>query len=327
MADVICLGELLIDFAPLQSGVGLRAVEGFKKLPGGAPANVAVGLRRFGIDSAFMGKVGNDAFGHFLAETLAQEGVDTAALHFSDEARTALAFIALGAEGEREFMFYCHPGADMLLRPEEIDVEAIRAAKVIQFGSLSLRPVPIREATLHALDTARKAGCLISYDPNLRLSLWSDEQAARDGLLLGLAQADIVKISEDELEFLSGTKDLQASVDALRHPALRLLVVTRGKRGSWYWTPGAAGEVPSFDVEAVDTTGAGDAFVAGLLQGIARNPAVLDDPDGIRALCRFANAAGALTATAIGAIPALPGLREVEQILDAGDTDEHQRGT
>ena len=317
MSDVICLGELLIDFAPMQSGVSLQAVDGFKKLPGGAPANVAVGLRRFGIDSAFMGKVGNDAFGKFLAATLAQEGVDTSALHFSDEARTALAFIALGADGEREFMFYCHPSADMLLRPDEIDSQAIGAAKVIQFGSLSLRPAPIREATLQALDTAREAGCLVSCDPNLRLSLWSDEQAAREGLRLGLARADIVKLSEDELEFLTGKKDLGASIDEIRHPGLRLLVVTRGKRGCRYWTPGASGEVESYPVEAIDTTGAGDSFVAGLLQGIVRNPGVLDDPDGIRGLCRFANAAGALTATASGAIPALPDLHQVEQFLES----------
>ena len=320
MSDVICLGELLIDFAPMQSGVSLQAVDGFKKLPGGAPANVAVGLRRFGIDSAFMGKVGNEAFGKFLAATLKQEGVDTSALHFSDEAHTALAFIALGADGEREFMFYCHPSADMLLRPDEIDGQAIGAAKVIQFGSLSLRPAPIREAALHALDTAREAGCLVSCDPNLRLSLWSGEQAARDGLRLGLARADIVKLSEDELEFLTGNKDLEASIDEIRHPGLRLLVVTRGKHGCRYWTPGASGEVESFAVEAIDTTGAGDSFVAGLLQGIVRNPGVLDDPDGIHSLCRFANAAGALTATASGAIPALPHLRQVEQFLESRDS-------
>jgi fructokinase len=320
MSDVICLGELLIDFAPLQSGVELQAVEGFRKLPGGAPANVAVGLRRFGIDSAFMGKVGNDAFGHFLAATLAQEGVDTGSLHFSDEAHTALAFIALGADGEREFMFYCHPSADMLLRPNEIDSQAIGAAKVIQFGSLSLRPAPIREATLHALDTARKADCLVSCDPNLRLSLWSGEQAAREGLRLGVARADIVKLSEDELEFLTGNKDLEESIDEILHPGLRLLVVTRGRRGCRYWTPDARGEVQSFAIDARDTTGAGDAFVAGLLQGIVRDPGVLDDPGRIRSLCRFANAAGALTATASGAIPALPDLRQVEQFLETRDS-------
>lgn len=325
MSDVICLGELLIDFAPTQAGVGLQAVPGFNKLPGGAPANVVVGLRRFGIDSAFMGKVGNDAFGKFLAATLDREGVDTSALRFSDEARTALAFIALGDDGEREFMFYCHPSADMLLRPEEVDVEAIQRAKLVHFGSLSLRPVPVREATLHALQAAREAGCLVSYDPNLRLSLWSDEAAARKGLLLGLEKADIVKLSEDELEFLTGNPELDESIEDIRHDGLRLLVVTRGNRGCYFWTPRSSGEVASFEVDAVDTTGAGDGFVAGLLQGIVRNPAILDDAERLRALCRFANAVGALTATAAGAIPALPDLRRVEQFLADNDSPGHQQ--
>jgi len=315
MADVICLGELLIDFAPLQAGVGLQAVAGFNKLPGGAPANVVVGLKRFGIDSAFMGKVGNDAFGKFLADTLAREGVDITALHFSDEARTALAFIALGDDGEREFMFYCHPSADMLFRPEEVDVGAIGRARMIHFGSLGLRPAPVREATLHALQAAREAGCLVSYDPNLRLSLWPDEKTARKSLLLGLARADIVKLGEDELEFLTGTRNIDAAIAELRHDGLKLLVVTRGKLGCGFWTPAASGEVAAFEVGAIDTTGAGDGFVAGLLQGIVRNPAILDDAQGLRELCRFANAVGALITTAAGAIPALPGLRRVEQFL------------
>jgi fructokinase len=319
MPDVICLGELLIDFAPTRTGVDLQSVPGFERLAGGAPANVVVGLRRFGIDSAFMGKVGDDAFGRFLAGTLEQEGVDTAALHFSSEAHTALAFIAIDADGEREFMFYCHPSADMLFEPGEVDAGAIRAAKLVHFGSLSLRPAPVREATLHALQIAHQSDCLVSYDPNLRLSLWSDERSARDELLLGLAHARVAKMSEDELEFLTGSKDLQDSIDELRHDALRLLVVTRGNRGCCFWTPDDFGEVPTFEVETVDTTGAGDGFVAGLLQGIVRRPAILEEPEQLPDLCRFANAVGALTTTAPGAIPALPTLQQVEQFLDARD--------
>lgn len=317
MPDVICLGELLIDFAPTQTGVDLQSVPGFNRLAGGAPANVVVGLRRFGVDSAFMGKVGDDAFGRFLAATLEQEGVGTESLHFSSEAHTALAFIALDADGEREFMFYCHPSADMLFESGEVDADAIRSARLVHFGSLSLRPAPVREATLYALQIAQQSGCLVSYDPNLRLSLWSNEQAARDGLMQGLSHAHIVKMSEDEVEFLTGSKDLQASIDSLRHDGLRLLVVTRGDRGCFFWTPDASGEVATFEVETVDTTGAGDGFVAGLLQGIAKYPASLDDPQKLRELCRFANAVGALTTTAPGAIPALPALRQVQQFLDA----------
>jgi fructokinase len=325
MPDVICLGELLVDFAPTQTGVDLQSVPGFNRLAGGAPANVVVGLKRFGIESAFMGKVGDDAFGRFLADTLDREGVDISSLHFSTEARTALAFIALDANGEREFMFYCHPSADMLFTTEEVDVDAIRAAKLVHFGSLSLRPASVREATLHALGAARESGCLISYDPNLRLSLWSDEQAAREGLLLGLSHAHIVKISEDEVEFLTGLRDLDASIDRLRHPRLRLMVITRGERGCYFWTPGGSGEVATYEVDVVDTTGAGDGFVAGLLRGIARQPSALDDPGKLDELCRFANAVGALTTTAPGAIPALPSLRRVEQFLDAQETASQPR--
>ncbi|MGD2171766.1 MAG: PfkB family carbohydrate kinase [Gammaproteobacteria bacterium] len=325
MPDVICLGELLVDFAPTQTGVDLQSVPGFNRLAGGAPANVVVGLKRFGIDSAFMGKVGDDAFGHFLADALAQEGVDTGSLHFSSEAHTALAFIALDANGEREFMFYCHPSADMLFSIDEVDVDAIRAAKLVHFGSLSLRPAPVREATLHALQAAHESGCLISYDPNLRLSLWSDEQAAREGMLLGLSHAHIVKISEDEVEFLAGMRDLDASIDRLRHDQLRLMVITRGERGCYFWTPGGSGEVATFEVDAVDTTGAGDGFVAGLLRGIAMQPSALDDPGKLFELCRFANAVGALTTTASGAIPALPTLRQVERFLAAQETSTQPR--
>jgi fructokinase len=316
MADVICLGELLIDFVPTQTGVNLREVPGFNKLPGGAPANVVVGLKRFGVDSAFMGKVGDDAFGHFLAATLQLAGIDIDNLLFSDEARTALAFIALDADGERDFMFYCHPSADMLFRPEEVDADAIGAAKLVHFGSLSLRPAPVRAATLHALDLAQQAGCLISYDPNLRLSLWADADAAREGLLSGLARAHIVKMSEDEVSFLSDGENLDAAIADLWHPDLQLLVVTRGNRGCRYFIPDSSGNVETFQVTAVDTTGAGDGFVAGLLQGIVKDPSTLGDEQKLKDLCRFANAAGALTTTSYGAIPALPDLQQVARILD-----------
>jgi fructokinase len=316
MADVICLGELLIDFAPTQTGMSLRSVPGFTKLPGGAPANVVVGLKRFGVDSAFMGKVGDDAFGHFLAATLELAGIDIDNLLFSDEARTALAFIALDADGERDFMFYCHPSADMLFRPEEVDADAIRAAKLVHFGSLSLRPAPVRAATLHALDLAQQAGCLISYDPNLRLSLWADEDAAREGLLAGLARAHIVKMSEDEVRFLSSRENLDAAIAELWHPGLQLLAVTRGSQGCRYFTPDWSGNVGTFRVAAVDATGAGDGFVAGLLQGIVQDPSTLGDEQKLRQLCRFANAVGALTTTRYGAIPALPDLQQVNQFLD-----------
>ena len=315
MANAICLGELLIDFVPTVTGTGLTDAPAFIKAPGGAPGNVAVGLARLGVKSAFMGKVGDDAFGHFLADTLAEAGVDVGPLRFSSEARTALAFVSLRSDGEREFMFYRHPSADMLFNPREVDVEAIHRAKLLHFGSISLISEPSRGATLYAVDTARAAGCLISYDPNLRLPLWSDANTARDGMLLGLKKAHVVKLSDDESEFLTGLGDLDAARKALWHDELKLLVVTRGRAGCVYFTPNFSGEVESFTVEAVDATGAGDGFVAGLLQGLLADPTVLQDETRLRELCRFANAVGALATLERGAIPALPDRARVLRFL------------
>ena len=317
MANAICLGELLIDFVPTVTGTGLTDAPAFIKAPGGAPGNVAVGLARLGVKSAFMGKVGDDAFGHFLADTLAEAGVDVSPLRFSSEARTALAFVSLRSDGEREFMFYRHPSADMLFTPREVDMDAISRAKLLHFGSISLIGEPSRSATLYAVDAARAAGGLVSYDPNLRLPLWPDADAARKGLLLGLSKAHIVKLSDDESEFLTGLSDLKAACQSLWHEDLKLMVVTRGRAGCVYFTPSFTGMVESFTVEAVDATGAGDGFVAGLLQGLLADPSVVQDEARLRELCRFANAVGALATTERGAIPALPDRERVREFLCA----------
>jgi fructokinase len=315
MSEVVCLGELLIDFVPTVNGVTLIEAPAFQKAAGGAPANVAVGLSRLGVSSALMGKVGEDAFGHFLANLLWDEGVNVEALHFATEAHTALAFVSLTKDGDREFMFYRHPSADMLFRPEEVDTALIQQAKLLHFGSISLISSPAREATLFAIDCAQQAGILVSCDPNLRLALWQDEKAAREGMLLALQQAQIVKISEEELEFLTGTTDPSAVYQSLWHDNLKLLLLTRGAQGCRWMTPTVAEEVPSFEVKAIDTTGAGDAFMAGLLQGIVRTPGILEDKGRLTALCRFANAVGALTTTQRGAIPALPTRQQVNEFL------------
>ena len=315
MAQAICLGELLIDFVPTVTGTGLIDAPAFIKAPGGAPGNVAVGLARLGVKSAFMGKVGDDAFGHFLADTLAEAGVDVGPLCFSSEARTALAFVSLRADGEREFMFYRHPSADMLFAPREVDVDAIGRAQLLHFGSISLIGEPSRGATLYAVDAARAADCLVSYDPNLRLPLWPDAEAARQGMLLGLKKAHIVKLSDDESAFLTGISDLKAACQALWHEDLKLMVVTRGHAGCAYFTPNFTGGVETFAVEAVDATGAGDGFVAGLLQGVLADPSVVQDEPRLRELCRFANAVGALATTQRGAIPALPDREQVLRFL------------
>lgn len=320
MVDVITLGELLIDFVPTVSGVTLIDAPAFKKAPGGAPANVAAGLVKLGVTSAFLGKVGDDAFGLFLKATLDQSGVDTRGLVFSQEARTALAFVSLRADGEREFMFYRHPSADMLFSPEEVAVELIQAAKILHIGSISLISEPSRSATLTALKVARQQGVLVSYDPNLRLTLWPDAPAAKKGILSIWQQAHLVKVSEEELLFLTGVEDIDRAVEALWHDDLRLFVVTLGADGCRYYTPRCRGQVQGFNVQAIDTTGAGDGFVAGLLMGLLNHPEAWHEDRALRDVCQVANAVGALTTTQRGAIPALPTLSQVEAFLQAAET-------
>lgn len=314
MPDVITLGELLVDFVATVSGVSLADAPAFKKAPGGAPANVAAALARLGASAGFMGKVGDDPFGHFLVNTLRALGVDTAAVRWSREARTALAFVSLRADGEREFTFYRHPSADMLYSPDDVDLAYIRGAKVFHFGSISLIGEPSRSTTLLAARTARDAGLLVSYDPNLRPALWPSEQAAREGILLGWRLAHVIKVSEEELAFLGGGEPEGARL--LWRDDLRLLVVTRGRAGCRYATPALSGEVPGFAVRAVDTTGAGDGFVAGMLKGLLDTPQAWGDEARLRQVLRYANAVGALATTRRGAIPAMPTPRQVERLLE-----------
>ncbi len=314
MADVVCFGDLLIDFVPTVTGTGLADAPAFVKAPGGAAANVAVGLARLDVGSAFMGKVGDDPFGHFLADTLRGEGVDVAPLRFEPRARTALAFVSLRADGEREVLVYRHPSADMLFTPAEVDAGAIAAAKAFHFDSISLAAEQPRATALHAADLAAGAGKLITYDVNLRLPLWPDAETAKEGLRTGLARAQIVKLSDDELEFLTGSKD-PAGVRSLWHDGLRVLTLSRGSAGSTWFTKTASRDVPTFKVQAVDTTGAGDGFMAGLLAGLLANPDAPDDAVALDALCRFANAVGALTTLERGAIPALPTRAAVDSFL------------
>jgi fructokinase len=323
MSDVVCFGEVLIDFVPTVTPTTLIDAPAFKKAPGGAPANVAVGLARLGVSSAFMGKVGDDAFGRFLVNTLAEAGVDVGPVRFSSEARTALAFVSLRSDGEREFMFYRHPSADMLFAPAEVDAGVIRNAKLLHYGTISLISEPSRSATLHAIELAKDAGCIVSCDPNLRLALWPDRAAARDGLLRAIAHAQVVKLSDDELRFLTGSDDPAAAREQLWHDRLKLLVVTLGSAGCVYFTAGFEGVVVGFGVEAVDATGAGDGFVAGLLQGLLADQSDLEEEARVRAICRTANAVGALTTTERGAIPALPTRARVDRFLQ----EQERRGT
>lgn len=314
--SALSLGELLIDFVPDEKGVSLAEARSFSKQPGGAPANVAVGLSRLGVRSGFIGKVGDDPFGRYLVDVLAANGVDVSQVKSDPEARTALAFVALTDAGDRDFMFYRHPSADMRLRPDEIDAEYVASARMLHVGSISLIQEPSRSATVRALDIATGAGSLVSYDPNLRLPLWPSVQAAKDGIRSIWRKANVIKISEDELEFLTGSRDISAA-RPLRHDGLRLLAITRGGAGVSYMTQTFEGDVPGFKVDTVDTTGAGDAFMAALLAGLAATPRIDEDPAALKELMRRANAYGALTTTRRGAIHGMPSVTELRTFLSS----------
>jgi len=322
MAEIVCLGEALIDFIPVESGVPLGQVTTFKKAPGGAPANVAVGLSKLGNPSAFIGKVGDDAFGHFLETTFRDHGVDTSRMLFDRTTLTGLAFVSLSSTGVPEFMFYRNPSADMLLRPDEIDADFIKSARAFHYGSITLISEPSRSATEAAIQHAKAGRLLISYDPNLRKPLWPGPDQAREQILAAMIHPHIVKVSEEELEFLTGMSDLSAGSKEImdRYPNVELIAVTRGANGSYFRTTKEEGWVPALKVDAVDTTGAGDGFVAGMLSELLRK---ISQPQDIRNLTksdlfssfRFANAVAGITTTKAGAITALPSRQEAESAL------------
>ncbi|EEF50435.1 fructokinase, putative [Ricinus communis] len=317
-SPIVCFGEMLIDFVPNASGVSLADAPGFKKAPGGAPANVAVGIARLGGHAAFIGKVGDDEFGCMLADILKQNNVDNSGMRFDSHARTALAFVTLRADGEREFMFYRNPSADMLLQETELDQDLIKKASVFHYGSISLIHEPCKSAHLAAMEIAKKAGCILSYDPNLRLPLWPSAEAAREGIMSVWKQADIIKVSEEEIEFLtegSNPFDDKLVLEKLFHPNLKLLLVTEGSEGCRYYTQAFNGKVAGVKVDAVDTTGAGDAFVGGILSKLASDMNLYKDEKKLSEALLFANACGAITVTERGAIPALPTKEAVLEFL------------
>ncbi|EFJ23710.1 hypothetical protein SELMODRAFT_102797 [Selaginella moellendorffii] len=305
---VVCFGEMLVDFVPTVGGLSLADAPAFKKAPGGAPANVAVAISRLGGHSAFIGKVGEDEFGCMLVEILKDNRVNSRGVRFDQNARTALAFVTLREDGEREFMFYRNPSADMLLTVPELDAELIQQASIFHYGSISLIAEPCRSAHLAAMDIAKSAGALLSYDPNLRLPLWPTPEDARIGILSIWNKADLIKISEEELEFLTNGADPYTDEAALSmfHPNLKLLLVTEGQNGSRYYTKEFHGKVEGIQVQAVDTTGAGDAFVGGIHSQLVSDMSLYTDEKRLRDALRFANACGAITTTERGAIPALP---------------------
>lgn len=308
--SILSFGELLIDFVSLEMGVTVGDASGFVKAPGGAPANVAAAVARLGYSSAFMGQVGDDPFGRHLANVLATEKVNVDGLTFSPEARTALAFVSNTADGDRSFMFYRHPSADMLMTPDDVNRAIIDFCDIFHYGSITLIHEPARSALRMALQHAVAGGKFISYDPNLRLPLWEDAAAAKAGMLSGLDYANLLKISEEELEFLSDSDD----VASLWRDRTEVICVTYGAQGAViHLRDGRRIEHGGYAVRAIDTTGAGDAFVAAILIGVLQNRH--DYQTRLPELLDFANAVGALTCLQKGAIPSLPTMAEAKAFM------------
>jgi fructokinase len=315
--DLVCLGELLVDMFPSEVGKSLTEVSAFHPKPGGAPANVAVAASRLGGRSAFIGKVGDDPFGHHLAGVLEDEGVEVRGMRFDPYARTSMAFIALPDENTADILFYRNPGADMRLEPEELDEALLTETRAFHFGSISLIDEPSYSATLRALELARRGRALISFDVNYRPRLWPNGHTAREKIAETIPGADLVKVNDVELQLLTDREDIAAGSRLLLEMGPSLCVVTLGPQGSYYRIADSAGFIPPFQVDTVDATGCGDAFVAGLLLGLVGAEPWRSNlnPERLRRILRYANAVGAFTAQSLGVIPALPRADQVEQFL------------
>lgn len=315
MYDVIALGELLIDFtSSAPSGQGNPQ---FEANPGGAPCNVLAILARLGRRAAFMGKVGDDLFGRMLKGSIVEAGIDAGALVLDPAAHTTLAFVQNAPDGDRAFSFYRDPGADELLTPEELPESALRSAGIFHFGSLSLTREPSRAATRRAVALAAEGGAIVSFDPNLRPSLWKNLDAAREEMLWGCSVCQVLKVAEEELSFLTTEEDLEAGAAKLRRdfPNIRLLLVTKGKEGSTaFWKEHQVSR-PGYPVEATDTTGAGDTFCGCCLHHILEWGLENLDGERLGEMLSFANAAAGLVTTRKGALRSMPEEAEVRRLL------------
>lgn len=312
MIDITALGELLIDFTPC--GKNERGVRSFAQNPGGAPANVLAMASRLGGKTAFLGKVGRDAFGDFLCSVLVQNEIDSSGLAMDGSAPTTLAFVQLDENGDRSFTFYRDPGADRMLTVEEIKPELIDNCRIFHFGSVSMTHDPSRSATFYAAQYAKEQGKLVSFDPNYRAMLWASEAEALEQINKGIAIADVLKVSEEEARLITGDEDPASASQKLLGMGPALVLVSLGELGAYFRNHACSGYVPSYQVNVVDTTGAGDAFVGAFLWKVCsmvKEELKFMPSMELRQIISFANAAGALTATGGGAIPAMPNMEQI----------------
>lgn len=313
MIDVLALGEVLIDFTP--AGVNPQGISLFARNPGGAPANVLAMNAKLGGKTAFIGKVGCDAFGSFLRQALEDSNINITGLVTDEKTPTTLAFVHLDSHGDRSFTFYRNPGADIMLNTQELRRDLIDACAIFHFGSLSLTDDPCRTATFEAVAFAKQAGKLISFDPNYRPLLWENTEKARKQMEKGVAMADLLKVSVEEMTLLTGELDVIKGSELLLSQGPSLVLVSMGADGSFYRNGVCFGQLPTYQVKTIDTTGAGDAFVGAShyrLKGKTSDELRTMPQTELEAVVNFANAAGSLTTTKGGAIPAMPTMEEIE---------------
>lgn len=314
--DVIALGELLIDFT--MNGQSEQGNNMFEACPGGAPCNVLALLNKMGKKTAFLGKVGQDQFGTLLKDTITEVGIDSTRLVMDPEVNTTLAFVHTFPDGDREFSFYRNPGADMMLSESDVDPEFIGQAKIFHFGTLSMTHDGVRAATKKAVQAAKENGCLISFDPNLRPPLWSSLDLAKEQMEYGFGVCDILKISDNEIQFVSGKEEYDEGIAYLQEKyQIPLILLTMGRDGSRAYYKGMRVQRPGFSVKAIETTGAGDTFCGSSLTYILEHDFNSLTEEQLGEMLTFANAAAAIVTTKKGAIRSMPEREEVTALLDS----------
>lgn len=310
MKDIVAIGEVLVDLT--QTGMNQMGVGQYAANPGGAPANLAVAASRLGARTAFVGKVGRDAFGNYLRAVLNENHVDTTGMLTDEREHTTLAVVSVDETGERSFTFYRDPSADVNLDAREIPEDLLKNTRVLHFGSVSLTAEPARSATLYAAKKARENGCLVSYDPNYRASLWESPEEAIREMKDALPLCDILKISDEELPLLTGTDDPVEGSRMLAGLGIRLIFITLGANGAFFRLGEDTGSVPGIKVKVGDTNGAGDTFFGAALSKLVKEDLNKLTLNRVEEIAAFANKAASITTSRHGAIPAMPRLEEIE---------------
>lgn len=312
--DVTALGEILIDFT--MNGQSEQGNNIFEACPGGAVDNALAMLSKLGRKTAFIGKVGKDQFGRLLKETLEEAGIDAKGLAVDEQVNTTLAFVHTFPDGDREFSFYRKPGADMMLREDEVDYELIRQSKVFHLGTLSMTDEPAKTATKKALEVAKEAGCIITFDPNLREPLWKDLDDAKEAMRYVFQYCDMLKISDNEIQFISGKEDYDEGIRYLQETYnIPVIFLTMGKDGSRAYYKDLRVERKGFTVKAIETTGAGDTFCANAINGILKYGIDNLNEENLADILTYANAGAALITLKKGALRSMPTPEQIEQLI------------